>query len=415
MRIKPNCRHVSAPHATTKAITAIVDKESQMLRMGIIPLSDMVAIDEVTTFPIDDQSRLLSILQEQKFPKDAYGKHYEIPAQTSIIATANPVNATWNKDNAISDDEINMLKTLRDRFTQVYSFRDDNNTQEKRLAFAEQMSAIFRRQPPNYTYLSKFLIHASSIVPDLTLESERTLNRFWSQEECVKVMKNRSHNQMFRISEAQAKLQLKTVVDEEIILVQQSIQVMILQYGSMVNTITSMRQITCNKFIEILQNNKVGVAIKALYDIACKESPEIASHLGKNWLIKYNYKLRSVVEMLRNHSQVKETGSNPLIFQWIEGGETKDKILSDESDEGDEVLKKVKIENENESENNRNLAMFDIRNTDKIVQEKNNFVALSSPSSLRNSETIHTKASCIFCRETDDIYYLSSTHDCRYR
>src|SRR4029079_16651340 len=52
MKIKPNCRHVSAPHATTKAITAVVDKESQMLRMGVIPLSDMVAIDEVTTFPI---------------------------------------------------------------------------------------------------------------------------------------------------------------------------------------------------------------------------------------------------------------------------------------------------------------------------------------------------------------------------
>ena len=281
MKIKPNSRHVSAPHATTKAITAIVDKESQMLRMGVIPLSDMVAIDEVTTFPIEDQTRLLAILQEQKFPKDAYGKHYEIPAQTTIIARANPRNATWNSDSEISDNEINMLKTLRDRFTQVYSFRDDNDTEEKRLAFAKAMSVILKQPPPNYTYIAKFLIHANSIVPEITLDAEETLNKFWAQVNGRDVMKNRSHNHMFKIAEAQAKLQLKDHVDDAVVLeVQRSLQLQVLQYGSMVNTIRTANQITYNKFVEILQNIKVGVNVYGLCEMASRENPEIAKFLG---------------------------------------------------------------------------------------------------------------------------------------
>ena len=38
-KIKPNSRHVSAPHASAKTITGIVDKENEgyTLRLGIFP------------------------------------------------------------------------------------------------------------------------------------------------------------------------------------------------------------------------------------------------------------------------------------------------------------------------------------------------------------------------------------------
>ena len=180
---------------------------------------------------------------------------------------------------------------------------------------------------------------------------------------------------MFRISEAQAKLQLKVVVDEEIISqVQQSIQVMILQYGSMVNTVISMRQITCNKFIEILQNAKIGVAIYSLCEIACKENPGVASHLGKNWSVRKNHKLRYVIEILRNHSQVKEIGSNPLVFQWIEGEETK--ILSDQCDVRDATFKSENI--------GEGIVMAEFENEN---QNENKTTSHESHESHRNSET----------------------------
>jgi DNA replicative helicase MCM subunit Mcm2 (Cdc46/Mcm family) len=53
--IKPNSRHVSAPHATTKTITAIPEKinDSVVIIYGAIPLSKnaICAIDEITSFP----------------------------------------------------------------------------------------------------------------------------------------------------------------------------------------------------------------------------------------------------------------------------------------------------------------------------------------------------------------------------
>ena len=62
-KIKPNSRHVSAPHASSKTITAIADKENETvsLKLGAIPLARgaICAIDEITAFPLEEQGRLL--------------------------------------------------------------------------------------------------------------------------------------------------------------------------------------------------------------------------------------------------------------------------------------------------------------------------------------------------------------------
>ena len=71
LKIKPNSRHVSAPHASSKTITAIVDKENESvtLRLGAIPLSSysICAIDEITAFPPEEQARLLDVIARRNF------------------------------------------------------------------------------------------------------------------------------------------------------------------------------------------------------------------------------------------------------------------------------------------------------------------------------------------------------------
>ena len=66
-----------------------------------MPLSSLVAIDEVDKIPREEQARLLDILEEQHFTKDVYGYHYEVPAPTTIIATGNPTNPKWLDSNKI--------------------------------------------------------------------------------------------------------------------------------------------------------------------------------------------------------------------------------------------------------------------------------------------------------------------------
>ncbi len=109
-KIKPNSRHVSAPHATTKSITGIVDTENEgyTLRLGSIPLAKnaICAIDEITAFPPEEQARLLDILQEREFDLEKHGRHFKIPAPTTIVATANPIQSRWSDRDRISNDEV---------------------------------------------------------------------------------------------------------------------------------------------------------------------------------------------------------------------------------------------------------------------------------------------------------------------
>jgi MoxR-like ATPase len=352
--IKPNSRHVSAPHASSKTITGIADKENESvtLRLGAIPLSRnaICAIDELTAFAPEEQSRLLDVLEEGILDIDKHGRHWTIQSPTTIIATANPIQSKWSNSEVVSNDEINMLKTLLDRFQQVYIFRDNMN--EKEIdSFVAQMSTIKNRRRHNYNFLRKYLIYVSGInVRSIIPEAEYMLNEFWKTAKLKKLMGIRGLLAIFSVAEAQAKLHLKDTINEEI--ANQTMEVfklMLVQYGEMITTATSPKTMTYNKFLEILQNNKVGVSTKLLCQIACHEDKQIAAYIGENWSIEHNIKVRVIIDMLRNHSQVKEISRKPVVLQW-------DGILSDNNDNND---------TDKESEEK----LLDVDNRNKTISE----------------------------------------------
>ena len=320
-KIKPNSRHVSAPHASSKTITAIADKENEhvALRLGAIPLARnaICAIDEATAFQSEEQARLLDVLEEGILDVDKHGRHWTVPAPTTIIATANPIQSRWANPEVISNDEISMIKTLLDRFQQTYAFRD-NMTSEQIDNFVSQMSAISKRKPHNYNFLRKYLIYASSIeVRTITVEARNMLNEFWKEAKRKGKLSMRMYGGLFSIAEAQAKLYLKNTIDEGIAKqTMESVQLMMVQYGETIKATTSPKVVTYNKFLEILQNNRIGVAVRSLCEIACKENPQIAAYLGRDWSMDGNSRIKVIVGMLRNHSQIKEVKSKPVVLQW---------------------------------------------------------------------------------------------------
>ena len=209
---------MSAPHASSKTITAIVDKENESvtLRLGAIPLASyaICAIDELTAFPQEEQARLLDVLQEGILDIDKHGRHFMIPAPTTIIATANPIHSRWTERGVISNDEVNILKTLLDRFQQIYGFRDDMD--EKQTSdFTKQMSILRKRKPHNYNYLRKFLVYASAVKTSITPEAEFMLNEFWKKAKIQRTLSIRMYRGLLNIAEAQAKIQLLDMVDSE--------------------------------------------------------------------------------------------------------------------------------------------------------------------------------------------------------
>ena len=340
----------------------------------------------------------MSILEEGGFPLDKHGMSWNIPAPTTIIATANPIGSRWSNRDVISTDEIAMLKTLLDRFQQVYFFRDEMD-EEQIDQFVNAMSAINKRRPHNYNFLKKYIIYASAIeVKTITPEAELMLNQFWKDAKIKRNVGVRMYVGLYSIAQ-DAKLHLKDTVDAAIAKETiELVQIMMAQTGSTVKIPSDPKAATHDKFIEILQNNKAGVAIKSLCEIGCKENPQIVSYLGKNWSIKHNHKLRSVVELLRNHSEVKETGSNPLVFQWIGEVGEETKILSDISDVSDVTFNLEDDRNRVGDDNNRNKTM--------------SLTSPASPSNQKNEPRPPLMEECSKCGERLEAFYLRHSHHC---
>jgi len=344
--IKPNSRYVSAPHASSKTITAIVDKEldgGTVLKWGSVPLAAyaLCCVNEIAAFPPDEQDRFLETMSEGRIPLDKHGNHYDIPAPTTIIATANPIGGDWADSDRISNDEIFLKKNLLDRFTQIYPIRDNKGEEELRV-FADKLS-IIRGKRQNQDddcdeFLRKYLIYASSRRVKISEDARRMLNEFWVRAKLKGLVGNRMHGHLFKVAEAHAKLYLRDEVDEDIAKeAMQVVNFIILNYGATVDLMIGPRDVTCKKFIDILRNTKAGITIEELCRIACKEDEQIAAYVGEKWSVEQNYKLRSVVDILRNNKNVKPVSARPIVLQWLSD-------VSDVTEEGSSIEKIKNLE-----------------------------------------------------------------------
>ena len=106
---------------------------------------------------------MLDALEDREFDIEKYGRHYKVPAPTTIIATANPIGSSWQDKKIISFDQVSMVGKLLDRFKQIYIFRDGMNEEQDIDEFTERLSIINERKPHNYNFLTGYLIHASNI------------------------------------------------------------------------------------------------------------------------------------------------------------------------------------------------------------------------------------------------------------
>lgn len=246
--------------------------------------------------------------------------HYEIDTNVSVIATANPTNTSWIDPHRVSKEEIGLIDTLKDRFTQIFTFRDDNDTIEKRKVFAAKFTAIRRRGPPNYTFFRKFWIYVTSLKPEISPDAERMLREFWASQSMgvIGLMDNRFLVHMFKISEAQAKLNLCEEVNEDIAEeTQKAIQVMLLHYAENVKVSPIPSEITYNKFLEILENTQAGISLEELCRLATNEDSQIATYLGPIHIQRDNKKLRNVVDKVLKSGKVRKTHEKPVVLEWI--------------------------------------------------------------------------------------------------
>jgi len=404
--LKPNSRHVSAPHGTTRTITAIPEKVNEIvsLRLGAIPLSayGICAIDEINSWSMEDQGLLLEIIQNSYFDFDKMGIRRRIPAPTTIIATLNPIGGRWDNPKVATPEELHMKVSVVDRFSQVFTTRDNMN-EEQIKDFVTKMDKINKRRPYNYNFLRKYLIHASSIKDvTFTKDARGLLNKYWEEGKIKQSLSIRSYKNLYKIAEAQAKLQLKNVVDLEI--ARQTIvdfDDMRRQYDKAVGEILGPQDISYKLCVEILQESDAGMTIEELCRVVVHKDNQVLNYLGYIWSREHNRKVRDLIDSLLNHHNIKKINNHPIILQWVPD-------LTDLTDK--KTLSEVSPVDDNTdltdlTDKKTDKKVHDNKENEKLTSEFLSVTSVGSGASDRSHSDIE-KVQCAICKEWDQSYWI---------
>src|SRR5688572_4353867 len=67
----------------------------------------------------------------------------------------------------------------------------------------------------------------------------------------------------------------------------------------------------------ILMESKLAISFEELVRSACGRNKQVERYVGRSFRLDENRKLRAVVDMLRNHSRIKEVQMRPVALQYM--------------------------------------------------------------------------------------------------
>jgi replicative DNA helicase Mcm len=326
-KLVPNSRYESVQYATDKSLTAIVTKEegaALMLRIGPIPQAKgaIAALNEMGRMIYEDQGYMLDTMQEQEFTTNKFGQNFHVDSPTVIIGSANPQGGSWKSshdDEKIDLDSITMIKPLIDRLDLIFAFKD--NRDENVLAdYAFRKSDMEDRPAPDYSaYLAKHIMYAKLHYPKpkFSEEARAMLNEYY-----VSIRRRygspRILETIYRIAQNIARLKLKNIVDPED--AKETVQfynVILQQLDMVVASPANPRDVVFEECLEILMVSKAAISYEELVKSACERNKQVERYIGSSFKLENNIKLRSVLDMLRNHSRVKEVKMKPVVLEYI--------------------------------------------------------------------------------------------------
>jgi DNA replicative helicase MCM subunit Mcm2 (Cdc46/Mcm family) len=320
IELVPNSRYESAQNSSGKSLTAIVEKdeESHILRTGPIPAAKgaICALNELGRMYFEDQKHLLDVLQEQFFTINKHGINARIDSPTAIIASANPVDGEWSDPEKINIDEIPVLKPLIDRFDLIFVTRNIRDEESVRN-YANKKFDLYGRKTPNYTqYLRKYIEYSKRFDPKLSGVAEHMLKEYY-----ISIRQEygspRILDSIVAIAKMIARLKLKNVIDaEDAKETEQFYNVILQQFSQMVNVVTDPSDEVFDTCIDILQGLSSSMQFEELIKIACDRNIRVKYYIGDRFKLRENKKLRSILDRLRNHSQIITMDQKPIVLKW---------------------------------------------------------------------------------------------------
>jgi replicative DNA helicase Mcm len=330
VKIVPNGRYESGQNSSGKSLTAIVSKEFNdtcILRLGPIPLAkeSICAINEIGRMTFEDQAHLLDVMEEGEFTINKHGINAHIRSPTVIIASANPTSTMWtDSEGKINLDDIPALKPILDRFDLMFAFRTSRDESVIR-EYAYAKSSLEDRLMPNYnSYLIKHLMYARELNRKVSDDARIMLNEYYI-EAAKRIGSPRIRETLFNISRMIAKLHLKEVIDgEDAKEACQFFNVILNERDRVVNVPANPRDYTYNECLYILEYTRGPITFEELIKAACKKNEYIRLYIGEDIKIRSNTKMRSILDLLLNHSCVRRIQLKPTILEWV-GRDQKEK------------------------------------------------------------------------------------------
>jgi len=96
-----------------------------------------------------------------------------------------------------------------------------------------------------------------------------------------------------------------------------------------INVPANPRDYTYNECLYILEFTKRPITFEELIKAACKRNEYIQLYIGDDVKMRNNTKMRSILELLLNHSCVKRIQLKPTVLEWV--GRDREEITQESS------------------------------------------------------------------------------------
>jgi replicative DNA helicase Mcm len=285
-RLIPGGRYESAQSSTGLSLTAQVEREKDRftLRLGPVPLArgSVCTLNEIDKMKdMAEQNHFLDTMEEGRFTINKYGRNYDIQSNTSIIASANPINRTWNHHDKINTNEIPIIEQLRQRCDIISIFRSPKSKAEL-TAYIWQKREVERNYASglynDYARLIRnWLKYVRSLpLPAINKEAEDMLDNYICNmgDKGITGIKRRRES-LRRLIISRARLKMKNVADEDDAEETMKFYNVMLLHEQQAIAVSKRPEIeTRDVCINILKKMKSfgGYAVKELMDAARKES-----------------------------------------------------------------------------------------------------------------------------------------------
>ncbi|ACP45628.1 MCM family protein [Sulfolobus islandicus Y.G.57.14] len=230
-RVAPRAVYTTGKGSTAAGLTAAVVREKgtgeYYLEAGALVLADggIAVIDEIDKMRDEDRVAIHEAMEQQTVSIAKAGIVAKLNARAAVIAAGNPKFGRYITERPVSDN-INLPPTILSRFDLIFILKDQPGEQDRELAnyILDVHSGKSTKNIIDIDTLRKYIAYARKyIIPKITSEAKNLITDFFVEmrkkssetPDSPILITPRQLEALIRISEAYAKMALKTEVTRE--------------------------------------------------------------------------------------------------------------------------------------------------------------------------------------------------------